>query len=218
MKSLKNKLHYVFAFCAFCFLLLPVHAGRPLITDDAGINEKGHGHIEAWYGRDLEKNNSWHISPAYAPTDWLEITGLFMRDNSEKFNSKGLMAKVLFTPSRESGCNTGALAGFLQTNGKSHTDTYIAGLLSCNSISYGSVHFNLGVLSLEDNNPAYWGIAYEKPIGPVTVNLEYVGERYTKSITKIGLRGFVLPRLQLDGSIGRQRNETIFTIGMVIKF
>ena len=218
MKSVKNRKYPVLAFLVLGFFSLHAYAGRPLLVDDAGVNDKGHGHVEAWYARGAEKNNSWHIAPAYSPTDWLEITAAFSRDNSEKFNSKGLTAKILFSPSKESGCNPGVLAGFSQTNGHSHTDTHVTGLLTCNTVTYGSVHFNLGISALADTSPVHMGIAYEKPIGPVTANLEIFKERYSKPITQIGLRGYILPRIQLDGSIGRQGSDTIFSIGTKIEF
>jgi hypothetical protein len=32
------------------------HAGRPLGVDDASVNDKGAGHVEAWVARDSAKN------------------------------------------------------------------------------------------------------------------------------------------------------------------
>ena len=39
--------------CAALFGVLPwlAQAGRPLMVDDTGTNEAGHGHVEAWYAR-----------------------------------------------------------------------------------------------------------------------------------------------------------------------
>ena len=219
MKINKNRLPHEFAIAFFvlCFLHVPAHAGRPLHVEDAGINEKGHGHIETWYYQCAEKTDSWHVSPAFAPTDWLEVAGLFTKNNSDNFYQKGLQAKVLLTPSRESGCNFGAIGGFLHTHGESHRDTWVTGIASCNSVSYGSVHINVGSVSLVDNSPLSWGAAYEKPVGPVTASIEYFGQRYSKSTIQAGLRGYVHPRLQLDGSIGRQGRGTILSIGIKIQ-
>ena len=217
----KNKSAYFLSFIllASCFFSHLAHAGRPLIVEDAGINEKGHGHIETWYERGAGKNNTWYASPAFSPTEWLEVAGQFSRDNTEKQHSKALQAKILFTPSNENGCNFGMLAGAQQYQGEGHITPYAIGIATCNSSTYGSVHLNFGIKRVEeDADLPGWGIAYEKPIGPVTAHIELYGERYSKPLTQVGLRTNILPFLQLDGTIGRHYGDTIYSIGLKVQF
>ncbi len=126
-------------------LASPALAGRPLSVDDAGTSAGGEGHVEVWMTR-AEGAKSYNISPAYALRDGLEISALLSRETPDKITTTALQLKVLFTPSKEDGCNFGAGVGVVRARaaGDSENGSFINGIASCNGTPLGNVHANLG--------------------------------------------------------------------------
>ena len=73
-----------------CIFPAVAGAGRPLLVDDAATNESGHGHVESWY--DTE-GRVFHIAPAFAPIDDLELGAAFAKSNFSGETSYSLQAK-----------------------------------------------------------------------------------------------------------------------------
>lgn len=48
-------------------LPLVARAGRPIMVDDAGVNDAGAGHLEIWFERGPGGHRAWTAAPAYAP-------------------------------------------------------------------------------------------------------------------------------------------------------
>lgn len=86
-------------------------AGRPLTVDDAATDNKGEGHVEAWYSRMPGKAHTWIVSPAYAPIEGLEFSGLIARDTTNQVNAQALQFKWIVTPPQDSGCTAGVVGG-----------------------------------------------------------------------------------------------------------
>ena len=59
-------------------------AGRPLDVDDAGVNAKGHGHVELWQTRAADGTRNWTIAPAFAPIEGFEVAYVRNTDNSSR--------------------------------------------------------------------------------------------------------------------------------------
>lgn len=195
-------------------------AGRPLVVDDAGTNDKGKGHVEAWVTR-VDGTSLYSLAPAYAFGEGLEVSGLLARESSTDLRATALQLKWRITPSQENGCNYGVVAGVSRVSvpGASARATYLNGLFTCNRGDAGSYHFNLGVTKPEGaSTGTNWGVAYERAFGAVTPHIEWFGSEGSKPTVQFGLRGNVLPNLQLDGSVGRSDGITIYTLGVKFMF
>lgn len=185
-----------------------------MAVDDADVDDAGSGHVEAWYARQPGRAHTWTIAPAYAPIEGLEIGAAITRDRTAASTSQSLQAKWRISPSREEGCNSAAVFGVLQVRGQSGTTPYVNGLLSCHS-AWGATHLNLGG-QRQSGGPgvATWGLAHERELGRATLHVEAFGQRLAKPVFQIGARTDVLPRLQLDASLGRSNRETLLSLGL----
>lgn len=207
-----------FTCAAACVLASAIAlAGRPLTVDDANVNEAGHGQLEAWTARGAG-SAAYHLAPAYAPIEGLELGALLARDTKAATTLGALQAKWLVTPAKENGCNSGAVLGWSHTSGEPHT-AYLNGLITCNRAEWGSTHVNLGVSKAEGaSRVVSWGIAHERQWGDVTPNIEWFGSQGTKPALQMGLRGNITSNLQLDGSVGRRGDATLYTLGTKLQF
>lgn len=206
------------ALSLIALLAWPAHAGRPLVVDDANVNDPGAGQVEAWYGRLPGKTNTWNLAPAYAPIQGLEIGALLSRDTTAPATTTALQAKWRITPAQERGCNVGAVAGVSHTNNGGGNTPYLNGLATCN-MDKGSLHLNVGA-NRAPGGPTLptWGIAFEHPYSSATVHVEAFGQRHSKPGVQVGLRTDIAPGLQLDGSLGRQAGDTLFSVGVKKSF
>lgn len=204
-------------FLATALLCGAAHAGRPLAVDDANVDPAGTGHVEAWLAQ-ATGARVYSIAPGYAPVDGLELGALLARDQRAAVTLSALQAKWRITPSREQGCNLGAVAGLSHDTASPNT-TYLNGLLTCNHPDLGSGHFNLGVSRTgQAPSRAGWGMAYEKPVGSTTPHIEWFGSQHAKPTVQVGLRGDIVMGIQLDGSIGRSAGAMLYTVGTKLLF
>lgn len=189
-------------------------AGRPLTVDDANVNDTGDGHVEAWWTRSPNGVRSWTVAPAYAPVDNIELGAGISREQFSGVKTQNIQAKFRITPTKENGCNFGAVVGSARVDGES-SKAYVNGLFSCNSTTLGSLHTNVGSLDVSSSQRVRtWGVAWERAYGEVTVHIEKFGMENEKSTIATGLRFNVLEDLQLDTSVGRSNKQNIVTIGL----
>ena len=68
-------------------LLFGTHAwaGRPLTVDDAGMNDKGNGHVELWYAADNRGFRQFSIAPAYAAFENIAVPSFRGRAKREQY-------------------------------------------------------------------------------------------------------------------------------------
>ena len=194
-------------------------AGRPLAVDDANVNDKGSGHVEAFYQRLPGGVNAYTISPAYGIMDGVEIAAALSR--SLGVNTTSIQAKIRLTESKKAGCNFATSFGLSQPNvSGAGTSNFINGLMTCNMDAAGSVHVNLGVV----NPPAgaastgVWGIAYEREFGAVTAHVEAFGQENAQPAFQIGLRTMITKSIQIDGTVGSSNNESMYSVGLKFLF
>jgi hypothetical protein len=195
------------------------HAGRPLSVDDAGTNPRGEGHVEAWVSRTAGMT-SWNLSPAYAIADGVELSALASRDNSNRVTGTAVQLKWLLTPSREAGCNVGLSGGGTRSSGGGTSERagFVNGILSCNG-GLGSVHANLGATKpTGESARGTWGVALERPFGAVTPHLEWFGAEGSGPTLQLGARGDIGKSLQLDGTVGRSNDESLYSVGLKLRF
>ncbi len=198
---------------------LPVLAGRPLTVDDAGTNAKGEGHIEVWTARG-EGNRSLNLAPAYAIADGLELGALLARDTTNRITTAGAQLKWLVTPSEEQGCNAGVAFGAARATGgdASANAAFLNGLFSCNA-GPSHLHLNLGSTKVSDESAiTTWGVAFERDAGAVTPHIEWFGAEGSKPTIQLGVRGDIAKGLQLDGTLGRNDDRTLYSVGVKFRF
>jgi uncharacterized protein YwbE len=193
--------------------LLNTQAGRPLTVDDASVNDVGEGHVEGWWTRATDGSRSWTIAPAYAPTQNIELGAGLAREQKTGLETLNVQAKFRITPSQDDGCNVGAVLGAARTTGET-SKGYVNALLTCNHAKLGSLHTNLGALDFSSSQRiGTWGLAWERAYGDVTAHIEVYGQQHDKPTWATGLRTNILPKLQLDGSVGRQGRQNMLTLG-----
>jgi hypothetical protein len=193
-----------------------VLAGRPLLVDDANTNESGHGHIETWYDN---KDKSFTIAPVYAPLEGLELGAVLSKSNSTFENTYSFQFKKLLSVAQESGCNTAATLGRSSVQNSGDQTVYGWGILTCNSIEWGSVHMNLGLTKANtQSSQQLYGIAFEYPIKGFVPHIEWLHQDSEKDVTSIGIRTELIKNLQIDGSYRTQDNESYYTVGIKIQF
>ncbi len=196
-------------------------AGRPLVVDDASVNDKGKGHLEVWTTQ-ADGFNMYSLAPAYAFIEGLEVGGLLSRESNSGLRVTAAQLKWRITRSQEQGCNFAAIVGASRASagGFSANGSYLTGLATCNRGSAGSFHLNLGLSKANGGGSATsnWGIAYERAFGAVTPHIEWFGSEGAKPTLQIGLRGQLTDSVQLDGSIGHNDGTTIYTLGVKFTF
>ncbi len=198
---------------------MAAHAGRPLAVDDANVNDKGAGHIEAWVARDTSKSNVLNLAPAYAPIDGLEISGVLSRDTTNRVNAQSLQAKWRITPSKEKGCNVAAVLGATHLSGGGGNATYLSGNLSCNGLGPVNVHANLGATKSKSASAiGTWGVAAELPMASWTPHVEVFGAEGSKATAQLGARTQLTKELQLDGNVARNDGQTAYSLGVKYQF
>lgn len=199
-------------------LALPSIAGRPLVVDDANVNEVGAGHVETWFARQAGSTNVLTVAPAYGLADGIEIGLAIARGASSESSTALVQAKFLFTPALKNACNTGVTLGATQLNNGGGNMPFVNGLLSCNA-DFGSVHVNVGGTH-PPNGPALgmWGIAMERPVGTFTMHLETFGQEQAAPTVQLGVRKDVARNIQWDASAGRVNGEVVLSLGTKFQF
>ncbi|WP_396430797.1 hypothetical protein [Limnohabitans sp.] len=207
----------VFLLVGLC-TVFSVQAGRPLTVDDANVNDVGEGHIEGWWTRSPDGSRSWTVAPAYAPVENMELGAGLSRQQRTGLETWNVQAKFRITESLKNGCNVGAVVGAMRSTGEA-SQGYVNALFTCNHEALGSLHTNLGALNFSSTQRiGTWGLAWERPYGEVTAHVEVYGQQQDKPSWATGLRMNILPKWQLDASIGRQSKQNLVTLGTKWQF
>ena len=204
------------AFFAMSVCVSTAYAGRPMLVDDANTNEAGHGHLESWFDKE---NNALSFSPAYAPIEELELGANFTNSQLTSEKAYSFQMKKLFTSSQQNGCNTGGTLGRSAVTNDSGYSIYGWGILTCNSINWGTVHANLGWDKPNTSSAnVLYGVAYEYPLENLVPNIEWMHVEGSENITSIGLRTEIIKNVQLDGSYRIQGDNKYWTLGGKLQF
>ena len=196
----------------------PCLAGRPLSVDDANVNDAGAGHVEAWTARESGGSTTWNIAPAYGLTEGVEIAAALARDRGNQSTNSALQAKFRLTKSQEQGCNFAGTLGLAHASVETGNSPYLNGIATCNA-SAGSVHLNLGALRPAGSATLRsWGLAVERDLGPLTGHAEYFGVQQDRPTVQLGLRGNPTKNIQLDGTLGRNGGESLYSLGTKFMF
>ncbi|WP_119153215.1 hypothetical protein [Caldimonas tepidiphila] len=221
------------AFVAAAVLAQPASAGRPLVTDDAGVVPAGACQLELFSERLRDERANWAV-PACNPFGNTEIGVGIGRGRDEAGESRRLSSWQLKTVLRE---HEGERAGFglmlLDRRDRAvHRgrlgDTELKGLATLPLRGEDLlVHANLGWLRERDGeaasrgNAATWATALDWQIVPgVRGSLEGYGSSGERPSAQFGLRHELVPgHVQIDASVGaqfgRSRESRFLTIGLV---
>jgi len=213
-----NMRHAITATMLYLFLVGTAYAGRPLLVDDANVNDVGAGHVEIWYTHLPHGVNAWNVAPAYSPIKDIEISAVLTRDTTNKETLTTAQGKWRITPSNPEGCNLAATLGGAHLSDGGGNAAYVNGIATCNHKG-GALSFNLGAL-IPDGSKSLLssGIAYEREFGTVTGHVEYFWQETVKPIVQIGLRHEIVPKLQLDGTVGYIDRDVAFSLGLKKSF
>jgi hypothetical protein len=194
------------------------YAGRPLLVDDANLNDVGAGHVEAWYARLPHSVNTWNIAPAYSPIIDIEFAALMSRDSSNQLTTSAIQGKWRITPSNPEGCNLAMAVGISHLSNGGGNTPFLNGIGTCNHKG-GAFSLNLGVSHpTGGKNQMNGGVAYERELGSVTGHVEYYWQEGGKPVVQVGLRHDIVPKLQLDGTVGRSDGDVVFSLGLKKSF
>lgn len=209
-----------FAASALAALVLqsaPASAGRPLSVDDANVDDKGTGHVEAWVAREAGKIDVLNVAPAYSPWEVVELSGLLSRNRTQSINSVAVLARVRITEPRKSGCNFLVALGHQDFRpGGNQPFAYSAA--TCNGRDF-ALHANLGAAKPSGaSSVGTWGVALEHDTGTFVAHVESFGQERSKPTFQLGARREVAKGWQVDGTLGRFSGETLFSLGAKFGF
>jgi hypothetical protein len=201
-------------------------AGRPLITDNAGILPEAACQLESWL-RPSRNLHQFVVHPACNPWGGVEWGASWTRERATEGPSTsllGLQGKTVFKEVEPGSWGAGASLGLSrQVEGESTGITRAATLIFTVAPSQPlAVHVNVGALQASSRHAvANWAAAIEYSLNERwTLVAESYGERHGRPARQIGARTWIRPdSLQFDATLGREqvngRGETFATIGLV---
>lgn len=189
------------------------HAGRPLLTDDAGVNSQGQCQLEAWVDSASDAR-SHHLAPACGLIDGLELGFELIRvsPSEDQPQARGIGLKWAPDWATWQGWRFGLKAG---TGSEKASDGHqwhqsIVGFSAIASLPLDeqwTLHLNLGRErnKLDQISANNYGVALAwAPHAHWVVFAEMVGHSNTPATQAVGLRWWLLPdQLGLDATTSR---------------
>lgn len=203
--------------CALAFLCGAAWAGRPLSVDDAIVDDKGTGHVEAWFARGAASTNVFNVVPAYSPWEVVELSAPLARNRTASVTSVGALVRVRITEPQKSGCN------FLVALGDQHfspggNQPYAYTAATCKKNEF-ALNLNLGAAKPSGGSSfGTWGISFERDHGNMVGHVEAFGQEHARPTFQIGARTDVGKGFQVDGTVGRRAGDTLFSLGVKFSF
>lgn len=204
------------AIAILAFVACSVHAGRPLVTDDAGVVPPGACQIETWYQHDPTGGTAWFL-PACTLANRFEFT-LGRSSGPDRARADVLQVKTLF-PERASGWRTGLALGMQRHRvSDTHERQYYAYVPVSRTLrgEQTQVHLNMGLINDTRGNELTWASAVETQL---TSRVGVFAEAFGKpGHIQIGAKvAWPTPELQWDASVGARLSdgERTWTLGMV---
>lgn len=194
---------------------LPAQAGYPLAIVEAKVIDKDAGHVEIWVARDSDKINTWNVAPAFAPVEGVEVGVSYAKARKSGTAEQAIQAKWRITPSQENGCNVASTLSTVHEKGVGNSP-YLVGILTCNSAA-GAIHVNVTRHNPKDEKSFNsWGVAFERQMGSITPHIEAFGDQGQKASVQMGAKTEIAQGLQLDATIGRDRQNraNVFSVGV----
>ncbi|MBE0619697.1 MAG: hypothetical protein IH605_03820 [Burkholderiales bacterium] len=216
-------------------LALPVWAGRPLATEDAGVLGQGECEIESYAGR-VRSNDSDRLTTRWAQfgcgighDSQLAFGAGADRADGETTTVAALTGKTFLRKLTDD--QTGLVLAYTLHGAKNpgnsfrHDATEIKAVVSIPRNGW-LLHANLGSQYSQTAKvySTIWGLAVERPgaVGPVDLMAEVFGDDRTAPWVQVGARWTVVPeRFYLDTSWGVQTDSARtkqITVGLKFAF
>lgn len=198
------------------------HAGRPLAVDDAGVDDVGQGHVEAWWEGFRGQRGTFYAAPAFTPLEGFELSALLARDRGERHTLQGVQAKWLWSPAQDDGCNAASSASITHrrvARGDSGGSVAALNLIGTCTTQWGVANINLGTQREHAQTwRATWGASVERSWGAITPHLETFGTQHGAPVFQAGARWEWAPGRQIDATVGRQQGRTLLSLGFAVGF
>ncbi len=212
----------------------PAHAGRPMVTEDAGVLDSGDCELESFKAWARARQSAseqllsaqigcgigWNSQLALAASRW--------QSGSARTPGLTLSGKTALNQATEGGAAWAlAWAVAAEDDGSwSHTGHALNGVVSVPLNDTLNLHANLGWSHArrEHQQTTHWAIGLEQSLND---RWDLTGESFGDDRDhdpwfQIGLRWAALPeRLSLDTSLGRQsgsQQATVFSLGLKLAF
>ncbi len=207
----------------------PAQAARPMVTDDAGIADRGTCELETWIERPRDSTEFWFL-PACGVTDNLEVTlgGTWLReDGSNEFGEVELSAKYILHDAGPDAWAYGVVAGVIHDSLAERTKEGFFAYIPA-SRSFGdeavTLHANLGWVRESDTRTdrATWAVAAEVPVTDDTRwFVEAFSEDSGRPFFHTGVAHWLIPdRVQVDFTYGDRMQggteDRFFSVGLVL--
>lgn len=210
--------------------LLPAHAARPMLTDDARLTDAHACQVESWFRFNRDTTETWAL-PACNPGGNLELTlgGAWGEDQrGTRATDQVWQAKTLIKPLETNGYGIAFTAGMVR-----HPDIAPGGNLSGDvyfnlPVSFSRhdddfvLHLNLGALHSRAGGAtrATWGIGSETVLDARNILIaESFGQDRGRPYFQLGLRHWIVPNhVQIDTTAGNRfglmGQERWFSLGL----
>lgn len=204
---------------ALIFSVGAVHAGRPMLVDDADVDEAGSAHIEAWMER--QRHAAGHLlvlSPAAVIAPRVEVAASWTRERPGGSDAWGVQVKMQSSAGKPGECRNALLLGLGRAAADRRATPALTAIASCD-VGAGALHLNASALHSPDSRlqPGA-GAAWEQPLGPVVGHLEWLVRHKSKPIAAAGVRYSLMENWQIDGSVARSDGKLAWTGGIKYGF
>jgi hypothetical protein len=216
--------------CALIGAALPVHAARPMITDDARIVDARACQLETWGRRNGESTEYWAL-PACNPWGPAEIAfggALTNAEGHTRFSDVTLQAKSLLKPYEPGTWGVGLAVGAIRHLQGDASRRWPGDLYAYVpfSIAAGSddfvIHANAGAAHHRDERRTHatWGVGAEVRLTP---QVYFIPETFStdrgRPFFQAGFRWWLVPdRVQADATYGNrlvsESRERWFSVGI----
>jgi len=115
-----------------------------MLVEDAGVDDTGTGHVEAWYERTPDLGRTWTVSPAYGVIEGMEVSAALARDVHNHQTLTRAQLKWQLNRAPEGECQWTTALGLGHAQHESGASTWLNGVGSC-PIGPGTLHMNLGL-------------------------------------------------------------------------
>ena len=212
---------------SLCFYIVPAHAGRPMIVDDAGIVAANNCQLESWISHTSNINEYWAV-PACNLSGNLEVA--IGRAKIDSTSQTGyltfLQGKTLFKPLETNGWGVGLVYGNQSVIGRNGLGDMFATIPVSFSYLDGGllIHTNLGLMRMKTSRQILktWGLGTEVMLNDKsTLTAEVFGQESQKPIAQIGMKHWLYKnQIQIDATYGNQSGNSgsgqIVTVGFVL--
>jgi hypothetical protein len=207
---------------------LPLHAARPLTTEDAEVLDEKACQVEAWIDRSRTDTTGWLVPACNfgASLEWQFGIARVHADGASRLAESYVQVKTAWRASEESPWGIGAVAGLVRHPGhRSHgwDNPFLTFPFTWRlGESSALLHANVGASRdrEEGSTVATWGVAFETPASErLTLLGEVFREDQGKPFVRVGARhALVKDRLDIDFTVvvraGAQRSERLFSLGL----